>query len=439
MPHLPFALSISHYLNSAGTDAGFAAIVGLAVLVLLYFAQARESAGLREHADELAYRVEELETRLDEVLRQQARSVPACRPPGGGAPAGPPPPAGDFPRPAAAQMPLPAGEPRISDARPLRLLPFAPAGSAAPALAAATRLIPLPRPVLQPVAAAGSRPVAAVAGGGEPLLGGTATAVAAPPPLPAGEATMAAPPPAPEPLAPPATVAAGANGMVPRLGSSAQRQSSPPPPPPPPRTATRAAAMAGATRTFAERGPAGRNAPSAPRRRLLPVLAGLGALVIAVVVAVILISGGGSSANRTTAASRHPARPTGHPAVQPFSPAQVTVAVLNGTSVNGLAHATALRLARAGYRQGAITTASDQTHTATIVGYFENFRDDALHVARSLGLGSASVQPVDSATAAVACPPGTACTAQVAVTVGTDLASSSTTGAASSAAAPTTG
>jgi hypothetical protein len=47
---------------------------------------------------------------------------------------------------------------------------------------------------------------------------------------------------------------------------------------------------------------------------------------------------------------------------------------------------------------------------------------DALAVAKSLKLGPASVQPVDPATQAVACPVSTACTSQVVVTVGTDLA-----------------
>ena len=40
---LPFAFSVSHFINSVGADAGFASIIGLAILVLLYFAQARET------------------------------------------------------------------------------------------------------------------------------------------------------------------------------------------------------------------------------------------------------------------------------------------------------------------------------------------------------------------------------------------------------------
>jgi hypothetical protein len=51
-------------------------------------------------------------------------------------------------------------------------------------------------------------------------------------------------------------------------------------------------------------------------------------------------------------------------------------------------------------------------------------RTDALLVAKSLKLGSASVQPVDQSNKTVACPASsTPCKAQVVVTVGSDLAS----------------
>jgi hypothetical protein len=49
-------------------------------------------------------------------------------------------------------------------------------------------------------------------------------------------------------------------------------------------------------------------------------------------------------------------------------------------------------------------------------------KQGALAVAKALGLGSASVQPVDPATQSVACPAPSACTANVVVTLGADLA-----------------
>ncbi|MDX6569587.1 MAG: hypothetical protein QOH15_2165, partial [Gaiellales bacterium] len=69
---VPFALSISHFINKVGSDAGFAAIIGLAILVLLYFAQARETATLREHAAEAVERIQQLEGRISQLLRAQS-------------------------------------------------------------------------------------------------------------------------------------------------------------------------------------------------------------------------------------------------------------------------------------------------------------------------------------------------------------------------------
>ena len=57
MGPIPFAFSVHHFINSVGSDAGFAAIIGLAILVLLYFAQARETSSLREQVYELGQRV----------------------------------------------------------------------------------------------------------------------------------------------------------------------------------------------------------------------------------------------------------------------------------------------------------------------------------------------------------------------------------------------
>ena len=101
----------------------------------------------------------------------------------------------------------------------------------------------------------------------------------------------------------------------------------------------------------------------------------------------------------------------------------MTVAVLNGTATNQLAHRVALKLDAAGYKQGPVTTAADQTHTATVVAYVPGHQRDATKVAAALSRGPASVQPIDASTqAVVACPTGTPCTATVVVTAGSDLA-----------------
>ena len=54
MVTIPFALSVHHFISSVGADAGFAAFIAVALLVLLYFSQARETATLRRRADEEA-------------------------------------------------------------------------------------------------------------------------------------------------------------------------------------------------------------------------------------------------------------------------------------------------------------------------------------------------------------------------------------------------
>jgi hypothetical protein len=130
-------------------------------------------------------------------------------------------------------------------------------------------------------------------------------------------------------------------------------------------------------------------------------------------------SSGGALTTNSPTASRKKAAPT-------FRPASVTVAVLNGTATNQLAHRIAARLAGVGYKKGAIATAANQTETSTIVAYLPGStnRTDAIHVAGALKLTSSRVQPIDQSTQQVACPPPASCNANVVVTVGQDLANS---------------
>jgi LytR cell envelope-related transcriptional attenuator len=366
MGAIPFAFSVHHFINSVGADAGFAAIIGLAILVLLYFAQARETKSLREQNYDAAERVQQLELNVAALSRAQpSLGAMAARP---------------------APAPAPAGFSRPATAAPFAAVPVAPAGVGAPALTAATRLIP---------AAEGTTVLTGVAAG-------TATAVSSPgvsERAPGPNADVATGPP-------PSTTAGGANGVAPEraprpTGAGAGRPAAVSPP--------RRGAPARTRRSRASRG----------------FLVAIGLLGVVAVVAVLLVvtSSGGSGHTASTAAStsnapkpRHRTRPA------PFQPASVTVAVLNGTATANLAHQIALRLGSAGFKQGTIATASDQTQTATVVGYLPGHRKDALAVAASLKLGSASVQPVDQSNQAVACPPPAACAANVIVTVGSDLA-----------------
>jgi hypothetical protein len=410
MRAIPYALSVHHFISSVGADAGFAAIIGLALVVLLFFAHARETANLRERANQAEDALHRLEQYVDQLARSAAASptsAPAAAPAFAQSPAH---------APAIAARAVAAGPVagRVFDPAPapvgaMASVPGAPAGVGAPALNAATRLIPAPDDTA--IAIRASRSDTAVGVG---VSRATAAAVMDPP------------------GPPPSTTAGGTNGN--RI-----------PPAPPP-------ASAGQTLSGRERLPGRQTAarPAAPtpgrrgRRGQRPggsrvsrgaiVLAI--ALVVVVAVGVLLVvtnSGGGSG---TTTAAKNSARSASTPSATHKSkgrtktsaatvaPATVTVAVLNGTSTPNLAHTISQKLSATGYKPGSIATATDQTQSSTIVGYLPNDKRDALAVAKSLKLGPASVQAVDPNNRAVACNGSTtSCPAQVIVTVGTDLAS----------------
>ncbi len=133
MATLPFALSVHHFISSVGADAGFAALIAVALLVLLYFSQARETATLRKRAEEAGQRVR--------GTRGRARGAgrPRCCAAGGDLGACGHPESG-----ARACLPWRAGTRRSGRRRPRCSPRRHPRASARPALAAATKLIPDP-------------------------------------------------------------------------------------------------------------------------------------------------------------------------------------------------------------------------------------------------------------------------------------------------------
>src|SRR5215218_448131 len=76
------AISVSDQIEKYGAYAGLAAIVGLGVLSLLYFAQAREVKRLREWAGRAPERAAELEARVtaDAQRRVAPPATPTPRP-----------------------------------------------------------------------------------------------------------------------------------------------------------------------------------------------------------------------------------------------------------------------------------------------------------------------------------------------------------------------
>src|SRR5690606_17224972 len=81
---------------------------------------------------------------------------------------------------------------------------------------------------------------------------------------------------------------------------------------------------------------------------------------------------------------------------------QTTVAVLNGTTIPGLARGVANKIQQDGFRIGNVTNAADQTRSATLVLFAPGRRAQALDVARSIGLSSDVVEPLDSGNRVIA-------------------------------------
>ncbi|MDX6669401.1 MAG: hypothetical protein QOK04_2781, partial [Solirubrobacteraceae bacterium] len=93
---------------------------------------------------------------------------------------------------------------------------------------------------------------------------------------------------------------------------------------------------------------------------------------------------------------------------------QTTVAVLNGTTIPGLAAQVSDQLQKGGFKRGSVTNASDQQRPGTQVAYAPGYKRAADDVTGLLKLRS-TAQPMDAGTQAIAGPD-----AAIVVTVGTD-------------------
>jgi LytR cell envelope-related transcriptional attenuator len=425
MTHLPLAFSVHHFISSVGADAGFASIIGLAILVLLYFAQARETATLRDRADDAEQRAAQLEARLSQVAnaaRAQAQQTAGPRPV-------PSPIARPLANPAAARTATPGAAAAAPAAA--ASVPAAPAGVGAPALTDATRMIPLPavaasatpasapaRPapspaVPEPVAAQGPAPataagVAATAAGAAASAGAAATGASA---TAAGaSATAVADRPAPE------ATGGGANGIS---GDTRHQALLDEPDEPLPRVQLRPGG-GGARQLPPLRQPPSSRGPSRFGRGLAALLTLLG---VAAVIAVLLIvtSGGGKSNPSSGNASASNAPAKHHKSrTKAFDKGAVTVTVLNGTDSGGLAASILSQLGKDGFKQGTATNAASATVTTSTVQYLQGQKAAAQQVAKALKLSTGSVSAIDPNTQSIACPQ-TTCNVDVVVTIGQDL------------------
>src|SRR5580765_8250358 len=83
------AFSLQNKIEQYGAYAGIAAVVGLGVLSMLYFAQAREVKRLREWAGRAPERAAEIEARVTADAQRRATAVPIARPAAPAVPATP--------------------------------------------------------------------------------------------------------------------------------------------------------------------------------------------------------------------------------------------------------------------------------------------------------------------------------------------------------------
>ena len=392
-----------------GAYAGFAAIVGLAILSALYFSQARDVRRLREWAGRAPERASQgtavpgaqpaPAVRRGAAGQASGAQQPASPATGGPQPslAGGAPPVGAL-APASGQAVTAAGQPATAQAAAVGAKPAvaaaAPASRATSTQAppAATKAPPVPgaaaSPAEAPAAPAGTAeaPAAPAAPAGAPAApAGTAEAPAAP----AG--TAEAPAAAGGPPALPGAVPLGAERLV------------------PPGPATRGAPAAGARRAL--QGPAPGASATAERE---PWYLRLAPRYIVLIVAGLLIVGGGVAYGVTQLSAGPAAAPPaaerastanpggdGEPTGQaPVDRGQVTVSVLNGTTVPGLARRISNDLRGAGFRRGRTDNATEQARAESVVFYADGSERAARAVGEELGIGQR--QPITGDASALA-------------------------------------
>ncbi|WP_028057408.1 LytR C-terminal domain-containing protein [Candidatus Solirubrobacter pratensis] len=359
------AFSLQDQVEKYGAYVGIASFFGLAVLSLLYFAQAREVRRLRDWAGRSPERAQELEERVV----AQAESVRRV------------------PQPAAVR-PQPAVAPRPAELR-----------NTAPAANGSHKLKP------EQVAALAFARAAGVA---EPPHPPRPAPVPAPQPVAVGaEATVAAPPAAPQTGIEPVPANGnghGRDGDVPAPATPAARRVPSATPPPPRRPAPE------------------RRAPSGPppRRetstRSVVLTSVIGVIVLAALIFAATQLFGGSDKPQAPASKSNPVVPPGgtpaagngsnkpKPTPTPAR-ATTTVTVLNGTPSDGLAANLKDRLTTAGYADDHVDAGNDpqgKGRQTSQVLYKRGASAQAKDVARVLDIQTGQIKQIDAQTQAIA-------------------------------------
>jgi hypothetical protein len=403
-------------VQTAGAYAGLAAVVGLGVLSLLYFSQAREVKRLREWAGRAPERAMELEQRVQADAQRRVVAQPLA-------------PAtvaaqNDAARQAAAaaelyaKLPPPPPPPAPLIGPPGQLArPATPAATATPAPAAgatvpALESVPTETPVPTPT------PTPAPGSPAKPALPGAAPAASAG----AGAASPAATTSSP-------TTAAAAAAAAARQAAASSRAASP-------STSSNGAGQDTHESDAARPSPLP-DLPQAPASdgdeyvgfsavRIAAIVGGAVVVVLIAVVLMISLTGDdpkpmpndfGTSTPAPASSSDTSAGP--FPATSPNgSPARVDrkaikIAVLNGTRQTGLARGVADKLGESGFTIGTVGNNTDQQVPQTIVSYSPGNERAAQTVAELIKVDRSSVQAIDANTSAAA-------DADVVVTVGTN-------------------
>ena len=402
-------------VQDIGAYAGLASIVGLAVLSVLYFSQARDVKRLREWAGRAPERAEQ-ETAVVQPTPGKAPSQPQAQQP-----------AQAQPQPAKAPaVPAAAGAAAAATQQKQSATPKLPAATPAPAAAGATA-------TAKPTAAtaqSGAAPTALKEGASPPAQPQTAPASAqpsgaqaAPAGAAAGKGTSAQPSGAQAAPAGAAAAKAGAPPVpgAPRPATSAASGGKGGPPPAP---------------AQARAQPAGRPAPQQTEiippkreswhqrifgstRNLILAICGVVLLGAGVALALTQLSSddGGTPAGNQAAEEpqggagngggngEDPGEDQGEDRQQQdnrpaIDPSTVTVAVLNGTTVPGLAARVSDEVQSAGFEVGTVANSSDQQRAESVILFAPGHEREAAAVSRRLDI--AQRERIDAATQGLA-------------------------------------
>jgi hypothetical protein len=437
MTALVAAFSLQDKIEQYGAYAGIAAVFGLGILSLLYFAQAREVKRLRNWAGRAPERAAELEARVQADAQRRAAATQPPRP------AAPVTPAAQQGAPAPAATPG-AAAPATAAAAAAGATAVAKPATAAPQNGTgSSTAVPAPVKPGQPQEAqpgnGDGKPAEAKPGdgapaapAGQPPAPGQPAAKPGAPAQPGQPATPAGPgEPGPKPATP-----AGPGQPGPKTGTPAGQ-----PGPAVIPAATAAAAARPAQPAAPLRAPTPSASPpprspmsavlgtdGAPSKKRIAAIVGVVVGVAALAAVAAVLFAGGKSDNTAppppnTVAQPGAASTNGANSGAQARPAKLDrkaypLAVLNGTTVTGLARGAADKLTARGYNEpNVVTNDTTNQQRGTTEIYFEpKARPAALDVAKILGVKTANVKPMDANARALAD------RATVAVFVGADKA-----------------